>query len=238
MSQQAYNPMAAPREETNGLGIAGFVCSLIGLVFTGGLLCPVGLILSLVALGRRPRGFAIAGVIVGLLGTCGIGIFVIMAIAVGAAAVVATVAGLAGVMLFFEQEKVEITTDMAWIAIAAESYEEENGVLPADLDLLDLEPSILTDPWGSPYRYLLVELDPGFDLISAGRDGQFETEDDVALSRLDEAWGTAINDLDQKIEEFEKEHGGTTIEVDPDYGSDKPAEAETESSDAGDPDQG
>jgi molecular chaperone DnaK len=62
-------PTPAP-PPTNGLGIAGFVCSLVGLC-AGGLLSPVGLILSLVALGREPRGFAIAGVILGALGSCG-----------------------------------------------------------------------------------------------------------------------------------------------------------------------
>jgi len=41
---------------------------LIGLVFTCGLLCPLGLVLSLLALSHRPRGFAVAGTLVGLVG--------------------------------------------------------------------------------------------------------------------------------------------------------------------------
>src|SRR4051794_20572043 len=62
-----YNPPTpAP---TNGLGIAGFVVSLVGLILTGGILCPIGLLLSLFALFRRPRGFAIAGFIIGIIGS-------------------------------------------------------------------------------------------------------------------------------------------------------------------------
>src|ERR1043165_9168202 len=57
-----------PQRRTNGLGIAGFVVSLVG-IFTLGLLCPIGLLLSFIALFRAPRGFAIAGLIIGLLGS-------------------------------------------------------------------------------------------------------------------------------------------------------------------------
>ena len=53
---------------SNGLGVAGFVVSLISL-FCCGLTSPVGLFLSLVALARPPRGFAFAGVILGGLGS-------------------------------------------------------------------------------------------------------------------------------------------------------------------------
>ncbi len=65
---QPVIPYPAPPRRSNGLGVAGFVVSLVG-VFTLGLLCPVGLLLSLMALLRSPRGFAFAGVVIGLLGT-------------------------------------------------------------------------------------------------------------------------------------------------------------------------
>ncbi|UCD75851.1 MAG: type II secretion system protein GspG [Phycisphaerales bacterium] len=212
MSQYPYDPIAAPVEEKNGLGLAGFICSLVGLLVTGGLLCPIGLLISLIALGRRPRGFAAAGVIVGLIGTCGLGGLLIAALLIGVAAFVAGLAAMAGTIVFFEPEKMEITTEMAKTAIAVVKYREDNGVLPADLDLLDLEPLIRQDPWGSEYRYLLIEEEPGFDLISSGRDGRFGTEDDVHLTRLDEAWKNAFRDLDKKIEEFQRQHpDGVTI---------------------------
>ena len=74
MSQMPQDPVfvhahAAP-QPANTLGLAGFITSVVGILF-GGLLCPVGLILSLVALGRPPRGFAVAGAVIGLLGSCG-----------------------------------------------------------------------------------------------------------------------------------------------------------------------
>src|SRR5438105_4112972 len=61
-------PMPPSKPRTNGLGIAGFIISLLAIP-TLGLLSPVALLLSLIALLRRPRGFAFAGFIIGLLGT-------------------------------------------------------------------------------------------------------------------------------------------------------------------------
>ena len=53
---------------TNGLGIAGFIVSLVGFLSCG-LLSPIGFLLSLVGLTKQPRGFAIAGAIIGAIGT-------------------------------------------------------------------------------------------------------------------------------------------------------------------------
>ena len=55
-------------QPSNGLGTAGFICSLIGFL-TCGTLSPLGLLFSLIAVFKRPRGFAIAGLILGLLGS-------------------------------------------------------------------------------------------------------------------------------------------------------------------------
>jgi hypothetical protein len=196
MSQQQYAPMMMPRE-TNGLGVAGFVCSMLGFFFTGGLLCPIGLILSLIALGKQPRGFAIAGLIVGLLGTCGWAAVFIFA---GAALLAAL--GLAVVAISLsEPEKLEITSDMINMTVAIKAYEEENRYLPADLETLTLKTSTLMDPWGQRYQYHLTDERPGFDIVSAGADGQFGTEDDVRLTTLGEAWnpdglGIRVSELD------------------------------------------
>ncbi len=62
--------MPQPRPAaSNGLGVAGFVVSLVGLVTCLWIICPIGLILSFIAMFRRPRGMAIAGFIIGLLGS-------------------------------------------------------------------------------------------------------------------------------------------------------------------------
>lgn len=54
--------------ETNGLGTAGFIVSLVSF-FLCGLSSPIGLLMSGLALFKRPRGMAIAGTILGLLGS-------------------------------------------------------------------------------------------------------------------------------------------------------------------------
>ncbi|MCL2561561.1 MAG: hypothetical protein FWE10_04495 [Rikenellaceae bacterium] len=56
---------------SNGLGTAGFVCALIALVLCwvpvlGWILWLVGLVLSCVGLSKRPKGLAIAGLVISL----------------------------------------------------------------------------------------------------------------------------------------------------------------------------
>ena len=57
----------------NGLGIAGFVVALVALVFCwvpifNWILWAVGLILSFIAIFKQPKGFAIAGLVISLVG--------------------------------------------------------------------------------------------------------------------------------------------------------------------------
>lgn len=189
MSQYSYDPYV-PVRESNSLGVAGFVISLIGLVLTGGVLCPIGLILSLVALGRRPRGFAIAGTILGLLGTCG-GLLVILI--AGGAILAALGIGLAAIALQ-EPQKLELTGEMAKIAVAVAQYKEQNHYVPASLTLVHLNPSDLNDPWGTPYKYEVLQDGQSFDIVSAGEDRAFDTPDDLKFSQLDKVWqGTNIH---------------------------------------------
>lgn len=173
-----YQDYAEPK---NGLAVAGLVISIIGWL-TGSLLCPIGLILSLVALGRPGgRGTAIAGIVIGGLGTC-----------LGAiAAIVVTALIAAGAVALFavaESEKIQISTDMALIAVALEKERDDSGYLPASLSELGLDRHLLVDPWGDDYRYVLMDDAPGYDLISNGEDGEPGTDDDIALTRLDELW--------------------------------------------------
>lgn len=78
---------------SNGIGTAGFVVSLVGLVSCG-ILCPLGLVLSLFGLGKEPRGLAIAGTIIGALGSLWVLVFVLFfgaimaAVGLGAAAAI------------------------------------------------------------------------------------------------------------------------------------------------------
>lgn len=188
MSQYPTQPRAAYAPESNTLGVAGFVCSLIGLVVTGGLLCPIGLIISLIAVGRQPKGFAIAGIILGLVGSCSM-LLAVLFFGVVILTAVGAVFGL-GIAAFIlsEPEKLEVTADMANIAAAVEIYKDENRLPPADLEILDLDAAWRTDPWGNAYAYHLQEDPPGYDLESAGPDGKVGTPDDIRLSTLDDVW--------------------------------------------------
>ena len=66
------NTVIVKEKGSNGLGLGGFILSIIGLLF--GILHPIalislviGLILSFLGLFRKPRGFAIAGFIIALI---------------------------------------------------------------------------------------------------------------------------------------------------------------------------
>jgi len=218
--EQSYEPYA-PIRQTNGLGVAGFVCSLVGLL-TGGLLSPVGLVLSLIAVGRQPRGMAIAGIILGLLGTCGGIILVIVILAGGLALALAAV----GIFAFTQSERLELSADMAKIAVQAEDYKRENrGVPPAGLEVLTLETSTLTDPWGNRYRYILVNDEPGFDVVSDGKDGTAGTPDDVSLSRLDAYWQGAMKDFEAQMKEMDERQRARSHRGKPDRESPPPSTA-------------
>ena len=65
------------RYKSNGLGTAGFITSLLGLLlswvpFLGWILWLVGALLSLIGVFKSPRGLAITGIILSLI-TLGIG---------------------------------------------------------------------------------------------------------------------------------------------------------------------
>ena len=172
----AYDPYATPAEAdpTNALGLAGFVCSLIGVV-TCGLLAPLGLLLSLFGLTRPPRGLAAAGTVIGFLG-CVLGI---MAVYVGVNAFHAAQQGL-------EKLGEEIQAQAANIAILQqarseiEKHKKEHGVYPSDEEgqaLID----DLTDSWGTTLRYKKTDEDT-IDVRSAGQDRSFDTADDLESS--------------------------------------------------------
>jgi hypothetical protein len=185
MSQYTAQP-ARPVTESNGLAVAGFVCSLIGLLM-GGLLSPIGLIMCMIAMGRPgQRGLAIAGLIMGLLGSCGL-----IAAIVGMILAGATILAALGIVVLSlnDPQSRELATDMTRTAMAIQTYEAENSIVPADLTLLGLQESWLRDPWGNRYRYDLLEEEPFFDLVSSGEDGTFGTEHDVHFTDLGETWG-------------------------------------------------
>ncbi|HVX87223.1 MAG TPA: DUF4190 domain-containing protein [Phycisphaerae bacterium] len=152
---------------SNGLGVAGFITSLVGIV-TCGLLCPIGLILSFIAIFRRPRGFAVAGLVIGIVGTL---IPVVIFLIWGAA--VLAMFGFAAAVGPALQTYGNISTAESRIH---DAYAQHMS-LPTDDDgdtLID----DLNDQWSHPLRY--HRLGPTrYEIRSAGPDGSFDTPDDI-----------------------------------------------------------
>jgi TM2 domain-containing membrane protein YozV len=72
----------------------------------------------------------------------------------------------------------------AEIAATIIDYRSELGHYPDSLSTIvgtrPLRAGWFTDGWGRPYRYQVEETGKSFKLTSAGRDGKFETDDDLA----------------------------------------------------------
>ncbi len=169
---------SAQIEATNGLGLAGFIVSLVGLLSCG-LLSPIGLIMSFVALFKRPRGFALAGLVLGLVGSA----WVIIAIVFGLFAVVLAGVGIKAAAVMMEADRAQAQLHKVHDAIVA--YERDAGRLPSTLDLLPgVLPGDLADPWGTTIRYQPGE-GASFTLTSDGPDRKGGTPDDIAF---DASW--------------------------------------------------
>lgn len=170
-STQHQPPMPPPRSESNGLGLAGFIVSLVGLVSCG-LLSPIGLVMSFVAMFRQPKGFAIAGFVLGLLGSAWM---IIIFVFVGLGVLFALIAGLVQGRGFFE-----LMQDTFAMHEAIVQYEQDNGAYPSSInDITGLDPNTLNDRWGRPYR---INYDPTtghIEVMSDGPDGVADTDDDL-----------------------------------------------------------
>lgn len=191
--------------ESNPLGLAGFIVSLIGFL-AGGILCPIGFILSLFALGRRPRGFAIAGAIIGFLGSCGgLIVFMIFGSAIlamlGIATAGAAIAGAngAGGPVALPSHRDAVLAEMARAREAIRAREPAGPAgSPLPLHLAQVEvvqpggrrvPFIsLTDPWGESYAYVYSIGADAFDLASSGPDRKLGTADDIRLDPASPVW--------------------------------------------------
>ncbi len=165
MSNQMSN------QESNGLGIAGFVVSLVG-IGSCGLISPVGLILSMMAMKREPKGLAIAGLVLGVIGS----LWLIPLFALGLLGGILALFGLGAAVIAGDQ--FEASFELDTISAEVTAYIDENGSLPASLDDLSLETWAKTDPWGNVYRYSIDE-SGAWTLSSDGEDGVAGTADDV-----------------------------------------------------------
>ena len=166
---QSTQPVAAPSE--NGLGIAGFILSLIGLVSCG-LLSPLGLVFSFAGMFRRPRGLAIAGLVLGLLGSLWV---VIAVVFIGLAAIFACLSVAAPTHARAEYAMTQAAVTAAEARI--EEFRLKNDALPGEDEGQNLIAGA-RDGWGRALRY--ERYGPNdFGVRSAGRDGRFDTPDDL-----------------------------------------------------------
>jgi Type II secretion system (T2SS), protein G len=180
MGRFAAEPYLSPQPQTrppsNGLGVAGFVVSLVGF-FACPLVSVVGMIMSFIAMFREPRGLAIAGFVIGLLGSL---VMLVVVLFFGAALVVfgsaISIAGFKGV---------EATGEMIDIGEAVAEHRQAMGSYPKSLESLSsLAADERTDPWGRPYEYSISADGSSFSLKTLGEDGVANTPDDILLDRI------------------------------------------------------
>ncbi|MCC9604481.1 DUF4190 domain-containing protein [Blastopirellula sp. JC732] len=159
------------RPPVNALGIWGFFVSLFGLVFTLGLLSPIGLILSLLAMFHPRRGFAVAGFVVGMVGTALI------------AAIVGTAAVATETYHHYAHEVPQIEQTLARLddaIVVIETDRREKGELPEGVDGNKLVLPI-TDAWQQSVRYEPEDSGIDYAVRSAGPDMKFDTADDLRM---------------------------------------------------------
>lgn len=170
--------MAAPQQSpSNGLGLAGFITSLVGLVMCCGLLCPFGALFSFIALFRSPRGFAVAGFVIGLIGSMWLIVpIVFVVLPLGLAVILGSLAALGS-------GGFEYAVDVSKIHREVSAHYSVNDQLPSTLAVLPLDPETLVDPWGAQYRY---EIDPDgrhYTITTAGPDGVWDTGDEYSTTK-------------------------------------------------------
>lgn len=207
-SRVAANP--AP---TNSLGVAGFVVSLTGLIATCGVLSPIGMLLSFFALFRKPRGFALAGLVLGIAGS----FWILLVTLVGLVA-----AGGAAVGIHAANQHMEYARDYEAISASVEQYKSQAGFVPASLlELSNVTDDQLKDQWGNYYNYTVGADGQSFTLKSDGADGVAGTDDDFDLPQGQMFDHIGPDNFDQVIESFRHHHH--RAEPQPDQPPAKPA---------------
>ena len=167
-------PRVRPRKRSNWWGLGGLLLSIGGL-FTCGFFSPVAFLISLVGLGRGPRGTAIAGTVISLAG-----------MGIAASLVFGSINNqmqrreIARQKIDAKEFMHEVKQGEKLLASAVSELEgfrdEHQGSLPEAIDgnMLVIK---YKDPWDQELRY-----DEGVNratIRSAGPDNCFDTEDDL-----------------------------------------------------------
>ena len=208
--QPMHQPYQQPPRKENAVGLTGFIVSLVGL-FLCGIPSLIGLGISAVGLRKEPRGLAIAGVILGLIGLIELGI-------IGTA----TYQGFRAAQQGFTQIKAqlaEVQLDQAAADIGAKWQEQDRIPTQEEGDEMMIGRNDMMN------NSLVYETDgTSFSIRSAGGDGILETEDDIVVGPFEDPQ-TAI-DLSPNFEDWEDEDWGD-MESDGDLSS-QPDEASSE----------
>ncbi|MEM7756495.1 MAG: DUF4190 domain-containing protein [Planctomycetota bacterium] len=176
------------RSTTNTMGLVGFILAVVGF-FSGGCLSLVGLIFSLIGLGKEPRGFAIAGLIISIVSLLGW----IILVAIFGLAGLAAIVGLAALAS-------ETSADFDTIVERAAERYAEVGAYPGSLDELGLPAEVLTNQSGEPYQY--TPLATGYELRDPGPDGSMNTSDDAVLTRTRNPDGSVTERFESPFFEY------------------------------------
>jgi membrane-bound ClpP family serine protease len=174
-----YTHVIVQRPPANALGIIGFILSLIGLagicIPPVGLLAVIGVILSFIGLFRAPRGLAIAGLLVGLLGSLFVAFYTVLFIMFG-------IASAAGFGQFVP--RLECLVDFLQIQQAVATYRATKNTYPTTLeDLTSLDQDAKVDHWGHPYHFSVDVQTGEVTLLSDGADGIAGNDDDIKLPK-------------------------------------------------------
>ncbi len=172
MNDQNFEVQSRPQQQRiNVIGVIGFVLSLVGLLgfcflpaaafsFLAVILCFIGMFIE-------PRGLAIAGFIIGLIGS----------------ALIALIALLFGGMLAlgigFAAMLTEANTEIAHIGGLARDYHNTHAAYPAQLSDLNLTAEEATDPWGNAYILMPSNDGQSLTIMSWGPDGMSGGDDDI-----------------------------------------------------------
>ena len=172
----AYMTPGGMPAQTNTPGLVGFILAMVGLI--GICVSPmlvfgvIGTVLCAIGVFRRPRGLAIAGLIVGAIEML-VGLVIVLFIG--------TILGGAAVGFNAAVKAAQtMQTGMA-IRAAVDAQKQKAGTLPATLAAVPGLAST-SDGWGHPIHYVPDAPTRGeFELVSDGPDGRPGTADDVRI---------------------------------------------------------
>ncbi len=196
-----HNPIAEqiPPARGNGLGLFSFILSVLGLS-TCGTLSAVSLVLSIIGLKREPRGTAVAGFILSLLG-----------LVLLSSSLFYFLTGFYAFSNSFgnfmaptgnSDPAAETAIEMQTITIKVGKQWQEKQLLPSQTEGDQLVASAI-DGWGNPIEYQTDGT--SFSIISLGADGKV-SPDDIKLGPFfqakaaSEAFGIDVSTLSQANE--------------------------------------